>query len=146
MIREKYKITDIRELQDLARSISKILVKGDVVALIGEIGSGKTTFSKRLINELTSIQVNEISSPTFNLYSIYNKNGVQVNHYDFYRVEDSEDLSEIDLAESYESGITIKQNVKLIEAERTISSIGRDAAPASEPTVSKLDKFLKVDD
>ena len=107
MIREKYKITDIRELKDLARSISKILVKGDVVALIGEIGSGKTTFSKRLINELTSIQVNEISSPTFNLYSIYNKNGVQVNHYDFYRVEDSEDLSEIDLAESYESGITI---------------------------------------
>ena len=47
---------------------------------------------------------------------------------------------------TYESGITIKQNVKLIVAERTISSIGRDAAPASEPNVSKLDKFLKVDD
>lgn len=107
MIREKYNIANIRELEDLARVISKILVKGDIVALIGEIGSGKTTFSKRLINELTSIHINEINSPTFNLYTIYDKNGVQVNHYDFYRVENSEDLLEIDLIESYKSGITI---------------------------------------
>ena len=47
---------------------------------------------------------------------------------------------------SDDSRLTSKQSVKLGVVERAISSIGRDTAPASETTVSKLDKFLNMDD
>jgi len=47
---------------------------------------------------------------------------------------------------SDDSRLTSKQSVKLAVVERAISSIGRDAALASKPTVSKLDKFLNTDD
>jgi hypothetical protein len=47
---------------------------------------------------------------------------------------------------SDDSRLTSKQSVKLVAVERAIHNIGRDTAPASETTVSKLDKFLKVDD
>jgi len=47
---------------------------------------------------------------------------------------------------SGDSRLTSKKSVKLTAVERAISSIGRDTAPASEPTVSKLDKFLNTDD
>ncbi|MDG2187302.1 MAG: tRNA (adenosine(37)-N6)-threonylcarbamoyltransferase complex ATPase subunit type 1 TsaE [Hyphomicrobiales bacterium] len=107
MIKNKYKIHNIKELEELAKTISSNLEKGDIIALIGEIGSGKTTLSKFLINQLTSIEINQINSPTFNLYQSYNKNNVLVNHYDFYRIEKYQDLDEIDLEDSYKNGITI---------------------------------------
>ena len=107
MIKNKYKIHSIKELEELAKTISSNLEKGDIIALIGEIGSGKTTLSKFLINQLTSIEINQINSPTFNLYQSYNKNNVLVNHYDFYRIEKYQDLDEIDLEDSYKNGITI---------------------------------------
>ena len=47
---------------------------------------------------------------------------------------------------SDDSRLTSKQSVKLAVVERAMHNIGRDAAPASKPTVSELDKFLNVDD
>ena len=47
---------------------------------------------------------------------------------------------------SDDSRLTSKLSVKLAVVERAMNNIGRDAAPASKPTVSKLDKFLNVDD
>ena len=71
MIHDEYMFQTLSDLQQFVKELSVILKPGDVIALNGQIGSGKTTFAKLLINSLTETPLEEISSPTFNLYQTY---------------------------------------------------------------------------
>ena len=67
-------ISSIRKLEKIADKIKKILLPGDVVFLYGEIGVGKTTFARLLINSLEGekkIKKSEVLSPTFNIVFEY---------------------------------------------------------------------------
>ena len=95
---------------ELAKNFSKVLQKGDVVFFYGEIGVGKTTFIRHLIN---CFQVNnflnptEVTSPTFNLLNEYDIGIFTILHYDLYRLNKSVDLKNIGLLENQKEILTL---------------------------------------
>lgn len=82
----------------ISERFSRFLNKGDVIFLIGEIGSGKTTFVKYLINSLqkkNSEKITEITSPTFSILNEYKVKDIKILHYDLYRLKDEKELRNI---------------------------------------------------
>ena len=95
---------------ELAKNFSKIIKKGDVVFFHGEIGVGKTTFIRHLVN---SLQINnhlnqtEVTSPTFNLVNEYDVGIFLIQHYDLYRLKNSDDIKNIGLLENQKEILTL---------------------------------------
>ena len=78
------------------------------ICLNGDLGSGKTTFSRYLIRSLLSTSINEdIPSPTFTLLQIYEDQKKSIYHYDFYRLNKIEELIELNYGESVENNLCI---------------------------------------
>lgn len=71
---------------DAGRSVGATLSGGDVIALVGHLGAGKTHFSKGLVNGLGG-DPERVTSPTFSLVNEYRTSRLTVYHFDFYRIE-----------------------------------------------------------
>ena len=111
------KISSIRELEKIADKIKKILLPGDVVFLHGEIGVGKTTFARLLINGFENekkLKKSEILSPTFNIVFEYEIKEFTIKHFDLYRLKNSNDIKNVGLFENLEQSITIIEWPELI--------------------------------
>ena len=111
------KISSIRELGKIADKIKKILSPGDVVFLYGEIGVGKTTFSRLLINGFENekkLKKSEILSPTFNIVFEYQIKEFTIKHFDLYRLKNSNDIKNVGLFENLEQSITLIEWPELI--------------------------------
>ncbi len=91
---------------DLAKNLSKILEIGDVVLLNGDLGSGKTAFTRYLINSITNKKT-EVPSPTFTILQNYDTNIGEIYHFDLYRLENENEVIEIGFEEALIYGITI---------------------------------------
>ena len=81
-----------------SKKISHHLSKKDCIFLIGEIGVGKTTFTRHLINHLQAtkdLKSTEVLSPTFNLLHEYDIKDLKVMHYDLYRIKESKELDHL---------------------------------------------------
>ena len=95
---------------ELAKNFSKILKKGDIVFFHGEIGVGKTTFIRHLVNHLqakNSLNPTEVTSPTFNLVNEYDVGIFIIQHYDLYRLKNSDETKNIGLLENQKEIITL---------------------------------------
>jgi len=95
---------------ELARNFSKILKKGDIVFFHGEIGVGKTTFIRYLVNYLqakSNLNLTEVTSPTFNLVNEYDVGAFIIQHYDLYRLTSSDEIKNIGLFENQKEIITL---------------------------------------
>jgi len=106
------KISSIQELEKIANNIKKILSQGDAIFLYGEIGVGKTTFARLLINSFEDekkIKKSEVLSPTFNIVFEYEIKELIIKHFDLYRLKDNNDIKNIGLFENSE------QNIILVE-------------------------------
>ena len=104
------KISSIRKLEKIADKIKKILLPGDVVFLHGEIGVGKTTFARLLINGFENekkLKKSEILSPTFNIVFEYEIKEFTIKHFDLYRLKNSNDIKNVGLFENLEQSITL---------------------------------------
>jgi len=88
-----------RATLELAREIAVALAPGDMVALSGDLGTGKTTFARALIRRLAGDEALEVPSPTFTLMQIYDLPRHQVIHADLYRVNAPEELVELGFAD-----------------------------------------------
>ena len=105
----KIDITLEKDTQLISEKFSSYLSKGDIIFLYGEIGVGKTTFIKYLINNLqlkSDIRLTEVPSPTFNLVHQYQIKDLTIQHYDLYRLKDEKEIKNIGLFENYEDCIT----------------------------------------
>jgi len=94
----------------IAKNFSKIIKKGDVVFFHGEIGVGKTTFIRYLINYLqvkNHLNPTEITSPTFNLVNEYDVGVFIIQHYDLYRLTNSDETRNIGLLENQKEILTL---------------------------------------
>ena len=95
---------------EIAKNFSKILKKGDIVFFHGEIGVGKTTFIRNLINNLQKdnhLNLTEVTSPTFNLVNEYDVGIFVIQHYDLYRLKSSDETKNIGLLENQKEIITL---------------------------------------
>ena len=95
---------------ELAKKFSNILKKGDVVLFHGEIGVGKTTFIRYLVNHLqvtNHLNSTEVTSPTFNLLNEYDVGVFIIQHYDLYRLTNSHETKNIGLLENQKEILTL---------------------------------------
>ena len=95
---------------ELAENFSKVLKKGDIVFFYGEIGVGKTTFIRNLINHLqvnNHLKPTEVTSPTFNLVNEYDVGVFIIQHYDLYRLTSIDETKNIGLLENQKEIVTL---------------------------------------
>jgi len=95
---------------ELAKNFSKILKKGDIVFFHGEIGVGKTTFIRYLVNFFqikNHLDLTEVTSPTFNLVNEYDVGIFTIQHYDLYRLTNSDETKNIGLLEDQKDILTL---------------------------------------
>ena len=107
---EKIDISLEDKTSELAKSFSRTLQKGDVAYFHGEIGVGKTTFIRHLINnlqQLNKVNLTEVTSPTFNLVNEYDVGNFIIQHYDLYRLNDYSEIKNIGLFENREEVVTL---------------------------------------
>tara|TARA_Y100000590_G_C14988395_1_gene739114 strand:- start:51 stop:530 length:480 start_codon:yes stop_codon:yes gene_type:complete len=93
----------------VSKKIINFLKKGDIIFLYGDLGVGKTTFIKYLINNFQSkynVAQTEVPSPTFNLVHEYKVGELLIMHYDLYRLKNYNDVKNIGLFENYKDAIT----------------------------------------
>lgn len=82
------------ETKAVGRTLAATLQRGAVVALIGDLGAGKTHFTKGLVEALGGDPA-EVTSPTFTLVHEYREGRLPVFHFDFYRLEEASELRNI---------------------------------------------------
>ena len=99
-------ISNQKKLLEITKKISKLVNQGDNLFLYGELGVGKTTFVRFLINLLQSnhnINTSEVLSPTFNILNEYQIGNLNIKHYDLYRIKHKEELDHLDLFQEKDS-------------------------------------------
>ncbi len=112
------KISSILDLEKISNKIKKILSPGDVVFLYGQIGVGKTSFARILINgyeHQKKLKKSEVLSPTFNIVFEYNIKDFTIEHYDLYRLKNEKEIKNIGLFENLEDSIIIVEWPELIK-------------------------------
>ena len=98
------------DTKKLANTISKKIKIGDIIYIYGEIGVGKTTFVKYLINSLqkkNNLTATEVISPTFALLNEYQIKQFKINHFDLFRIKSSKEIENLDLFTDRSSSITL---------------------------------------
>ena len=119
-------ISSEKTTKELAKNFSNYLKGGEVIFLYGEIGVGKTTFAKHLINQFQinkKIQTTEVLSPTFNLLHEYEVKDLIIKHYDLFRLKDKSEIKNLDLFDNNPKIITLIEWPQLIDKENVIKSI-----------------------
>tara|TARA_B110000116_G_scaffold3390_1_gene3019 strand:- start:154 stop:600 length:447 start_codon:yes stop_codon:yes gene_type:complete len=112
------KISSILDLQKITSRINKILLPGDVIFLYGQIGVGKTTFVRLLINNYENeknLKKSEVLSPTFNIVFEYDIKDFIIEHYDLYRLKNEKEIKNIGLFSNLKKNITIVEWPELIK-------------------------------
>jgi len=99
-------VTTENETAAFAKKLGSVLKARDIVTLNGTLGAGKTAFARALIQGLCG-EKTEVPSPTFNLLLTYECDKAPIYHYDFYRLEDPEEVWELDIEDAFEDGITL---------------------------------------
>ena len=113
-------LKSLEDTKNFSENISKNIRAGDIIFLYGEIGVGKTTFVRFLINYLESknrIKNSEVLSPTFNIVYDYDVGDIKILHYDLYRLKNYKDISQLGMFETSKSHIKIIEWPELIESK-----------------------------
>jgi len=111
----KYPLPNEAETARIAQKLSKLVQKGDVVALHGDLGAGKTTFSKALIRYLVGLPNLEVPSPTFTLVQTYESSRFPIWHFDMYRLDDPSEIDELGFEETIDGLAIIEWPEKMGE-------------------------------
>jgi tRNA threonylcarbamoyladenosine biosynthesis protein TsaE len=97
------KTLELHQLDEVLFLLNNELKTTSVLLLEGDLGAGKTTFTKALLSQRGIIK--EVSSPTFNIVNTYKtEEGFNVHHFDLYRIKHIEELDEIGFWEYLDSG------------------------------------------
>ena len=116
-------LKSLEDTKNFSKIISKIINKGDIIFLYGEIGVGKTTFVRNIINYLESknkIKNSDVLSPTFNIVYDYEVGKKKILHYDLYRLKNYKEISQLGMFE------TSNTHIKIIEWPELINPKPKD--------------------
>ena len=115
---DKIDLSSEKKTEELANKVSKRIKPGDVIFFFGEMGVGKTTFIKYLINTIqkdNKLSQTEVTSPTFNLLNEYKINKISIDHYDLFRLKSVEELKNLGLFEDTSNKITLIEWPQIIK-------------------------------
>mgnify|MGYP002622316986 FL=1 len=111
-------VKSLEHLNSLSQKVADKLDNNDCIFLIGEIGVGKTTFTRYLINHLqgkNGEKITEVLSPTFNLLYEYDLKTIKIMHFDLYRIKDEKELKHLGIF------LDKKDTIKIIEWPQLIN-------------------------
>ena len=115
---DKIELSSEKNIEELAAKFLNKIKPGDIIFLYGEIGVGKTTFVRYLVNRFqkeNKLDITEVTSPTFNLLSEYQINQIKINHYDLFRLKSSEEINNLDLFGDSKNSITLIEWPQMIK-------------------------------
>ena len=104
--------------KDIAEKISAKFKKNQIIFLYGEIGVGKTTFVKYVINKLQKdkkINITEVTSPTFNILNEYQIGDIKIKHYDLFRIKLKKEIINLNIFEDNSDSITLIEWPEIID-------------------------------
>ena len=119
---DKINLSSEKKTKEFAQKFSIKLKLGNIIFLYGEIGVGKTTFVRYVINELqkqNNMEITEVTSPTFNLLNEYRINEIKINHYDLFRLKKSKEVKGLELFEDRVKSITFIEWPQIIKEKPT---------------------------
>ena len=108
MFIKKIEIKNEAETQSLAKQIGDILEVKDFVALRGDLGAGKTSFSRSLIRSLGQDD-QDVPSPTFTLVQFYELPKFTLWHFDLYRIKHPEEIYELGWEDACHEGVVLTE-------------------------------------
>ena len=111
-------IKSLENLNSISKKVADQIKVNDIIYLLGEIGVGKTTFTRYLINYLQkkeNLKVTEVLSPTFNLLYEYDFKNFKIMHYDLYRIKENKELKNLGIFSGGENTIKIIEWANLIK-------------------------------
>ena len=114
---DKIDISSEKKIEDFAYKFQKKIKPGLIIFLYGEIGVGKTTFVRHLINshqKKNKLELTEVTSPTFNLCNHYKIKNIKINHYDLFRLKSEDDLKSLDLFDDNFDTVTLVEWPQII--------------------------------
>ena len=114
----KIDISSEKKIEELAKTINSEIRPGNVLFLYGEMGVGKTTFVKYLINGFQlkfNEKLTEVTSPTFNLMNEYEVSELKIKHYDLYRLKSLEELNDLNIFEKNDKSILLIEWPEIIK-------------------------------
>ena len=115
---DKIDLSSEKKTEELASKFSKKIKPGNMVFLYGEMGVGKTTFIRYLINQFqkdNDLELTEVTSPTFNLLNEYQINQIKINHYDLFRLKSGEEIKNLDIFEDKINTVTLIEWPQMIK-------------------------------
>ena len=117
---DKADLSSEKQTEELALKFLNKLKPGNKVFLYGEMGVGKTTFVRYLINgfqKKNKLRLTEVTSPTFNLLSEYNINNLTIKHYDLYRLKNEREIDSLGLFEEEPDSIILVEWPEIIKRD-----------------------------
>ena len=114
---DKIDISSEKKIEDFSYKFQKKIKPGLIIFLYGEIGVGKTTFVRHLINshqKENKLELTEVTSPTFNLCNHYQIKNIKINHYDLFRLKSEDDLKSLDLFDENSDTVTLVEWPQII--------------------------------
>ena len=113
----EYLSFSVEETKDIGKKIAKDIPKNNKIAFLGDLGSGKTTFIKALVNQINDINEDLICSPTFTYLNIYTGK-INIYHFDLYRIKDIDQFLAMGFDEYFD-----QEGICLIEWSEKILSL-----------------------
>ena len=146
----KINISKEKDTKLIAERLSKHINLGDFILLTGNLGVGKTTFIKYIINSLQRInrqKLSEVPSPTFNITNEYQIKKILIKHYDLYRIKNEKELNNLGIQENLKKQITLiewPEIAKKIKIKNSISLIFKYNKNYTERYLTIISKNKKI--
>jgi tRNA threonylcarbamoyladenosine biosynthesis protein TsaE len=146
----KINISKEKDTKLVAERLSKLINLGDFILLTGNLGVGKTTFTKYIINSLQRINrqvISEVPSPTFNITNEYQIKKILIKHYDLYRIKNEKELNNLGIQENLKKQITLvewPEMVKKLKIKNIISLIFKYNKNYTERYLTIISKNKKL--
>ena len=146
----KINISKEKDTKLVAERLCKLINLGDLILLTGNLGVGKTTFIKYIINSLQRInrqKISEVPSPTFNITNEYQIKKISIKHYDLYRIKNQKELNNLGIQENLKKQITLiewPEIVKKLKIKNSISLIFKYNKSYTERYLTIISKNKKI--
>ncbi|HXP95923.1 MAG TPA: tRNA (adenosine(37)-N6)-threonylcarbamoyltransferase complex ATPase subunit type 1 TsaE [Telmatospirillum sp.] len=121
----------------LAATLAGLAVPGDIFALEGDLGSGKTALARAFIRTLTTDD-EDVPSPTFTLAQIYDFDSGTIWHFDLYRLEKAQDALELGIEDAFADGISLIEWPDRLGGWLPVERLTVTLSPGPTPTARQV--------